>query len=293
MELFTPKRLSLGTAQVGLDYGFTNKTGRMGDSELISLVSLAREKSVKHLDTAFAYGNAQSRLAAVGVSDFCITTKIASSDLFALNEQDDLFQLVKRQRDNFSITAFENILFHDEASLLGENAEENYRLMRKLKGEGLTRKIGVSVYSPKSLDELLESFRPDTVQIPLNVFDRRFLSAGAIQKMVSLGIEIQARSTFLQGVLLGDGHDLPVKDLGDRRAARDWFAWNQDLGLNPLQSALGFVLGHEEISNVLVGVESTAQLLEIIDASERVPSETFPNFDVTEQLIDPRTWAKE
>ena len=47
----------------------------------------------------------------------------------------------------------------------------------------MIKKIGVSVYSPNELNNILKSFEIDVVQLPLNVFDQRFNQAKIVKKL--------------------------------------------------------------------------------------------------------------
>ena len=58
--------LRLGTAQWGLDYGITNSSGRISDSDLVGIVRLATDYGIRLVDTAPAYGDAERRLGEVG-----------------------------------------------------------------------------------------------------------------------------------------------------------------------------------------------------------------------------------
>lgn len=55
-------RLALGTVQFGLDYGISNHTGEVADAELDAILTLARKLGMDTLDTAQAYGKAETRL---------------------------------------------------------------------------------------------------------------------------------------------------------------------------------------------------------------------------------------
>ena len=61
-------KLSLGTAQWGMDYGWANRSGRPGISELETMLEMALAAGVRHLDTAQCYGNAEEILGALGVA---------------------------------------------------------------------------------------------------------------------------------------------------------------------------------------------------------------------------------
>ena len=55
-------RLALGTAQFGLDYGVSNSAGRTPVHEANAILDCAKHAGIEILDTAAAYGNAESVL---------------------------------------------------------------------------------------------------------------------------------------------------------------------------------------------------------------------------------------
>ncbi|HEY6181395.1 MAG TPA: aldo/keto reductase, partial [Terriglobales bacterium] len=54
--------LTLGTAQLGMKYGITNRTGKPARSVAVSLVRRAIGCGVMHLDTARGYGESEAVL---------------------------------------------------------------------------------------------------------------------------------------------------------------------------------------------------------------------------------------
>ena len=69
-------RLALGTAQFGLDYGVSNASGQVAMSEIEDILLEAKNHNINTIDTAIAYGNSESILGKVGVSQFNIVTKL-------------------------------------------------------------------------------------------------------------------------------------------------------------------------------------------------------------------------
>ena len=94
------------------------------------------------------------------------------------------------------------LLAHHADDLLVPGGRRVFEEMQRLLEEGLVRKIGVSVYSGQQIDSILELYTPDIVQLPLNLFDQRLLESGHLEKLKRRGVEIHARSVFLQGLLL-------------------------------------------------------------------------------------------
>ena len=63
----------------------------------------------------------------------------------------------------------------------------------------MIRKVGVSIYSPAELDQILEVFVPDLIQFPFNVYDQRMMRFHGLNELRSRG----GISTF--GVFAGAG----------------------------------------------------------------------------------------
>jgi aryl-alcohol dehydrogenase-like predicted oxidoreductase len=70
-----------------------------------------------------------------------------------------------------------------------------------------------------------------------------------------------------------------------------WLSWCNEQGVTPLAAALGFVLTQPGISRVIVGVDSTDQLQDILAAArlgrKQPPADLFSE---DAGLIDPSTW---
>ena len=73
------------------------------------------------------------------------------------------------------ISKFHTIFLHDEKELLSKKKNKNYKILKKLKLLNLTKFIGLSAYSKKNTIEIIKNFKIDALQLPLNLFDRRFI----------------------------------------------------------------------------------------------------------------------
>ena len=59
MNNISAKKISLGTAQFGLDYGIANESGMIAKKEAFRILEYARESGINYLDTAYAYGDSE------------------------------------------------------------------------------------------------------------------------------------------------------------------------------------------------------------------------------------------
>jgi aryl-alcohol dehydrogenase-like predicted oxidoreductase len=83
------------------------------------------------------------------------------------------------------------------------HCEENLADWEKYSALGkdiLPRMMGVSVYNPEAANSALAHADLNLLQVPGNVFDRRFLNAEFLQMASSAGVTVMVRSIFLQGL---------------------------------------------------------------------------------------------
>jgi aryl-alcohol dehydrogenase-like predicted oxidoreductase len=135
---------------------------------------------------------------------------------------------------------------------------------------GLVQAIGVSVYTPEALAALLdEGAEVDLVQLPFNVFDRRF--APMLRRLKAAGVEVHARSAFLQGLFFLDPERLPpfFAPVRERLVTLRALAARHELPLAALP--LGFALAQPDIDTVVVGVDGLANLRENLALAARLP----------------------
>ena len=72
------KKLIIGTAQFGQDYGITNTKGKVPKDEVNFIMNKARSLGITALDTASSYGSSEQTLGELGVGDIDIMTKLPS-----------------------------------------------------------------------------------------------------------------------------------------------------------------------------------------------------------------------
>ena len=60
------KKISIGSAQFGQKYGVTDSR-YLKNSEIKEILLYAKTKNINSIDTAYNYGNAESRLGKIGI----------------------------------------------------------------------------------------------------------------------------------------------------------------------------------------------------------------------------------
>ena len=56
---YNSKKIIIGTAQFGLNYGIANKNGQVGEDKIESILNFAFKNGINTLDTAKIYGNSE------------------------------------------------------------------------------------------------------------------------------------------------------------------------------------------------------------------------------------------
>jgi aryl-alcohol dehydrogenase-like predicted oxidoreductase len=107
----------------------------------------------------------------------------------------------------------------------------------------------------------------DIIQFPISVRDQRLLTSGYLGKIKDLGIEVHARSVFLQGLLLMHPDHLPLRMKPLDEYLRSYRQYLAERGLTPVEAALNFVLQLPEIDVVVCGVNTLSQFAEIVNAA--------------------------
>ena len=254
-------KLGLGTVQWGLRYGLANQSGMTAPEAVGSILSEARRVGVRILDTAAMYGEAEAVLGRNPLDGFRIITKTPAFALpqIAGRQATELVEAFRQSLHRLSTTRIYGLLVHRADDLLVPGGDKLTAALNALKERGAVEKIGVSVYTADQLDEVMKSFKPDIVQLPLSVLDQRMLLNDRLERMRDARIEIHARSVFLQGLLLMPMNSVPAYFDPIRPLLQRWHASAAEQGLTPTQAALGFVRDMDCVDTVLVGVDDLEQ----------------------------------
>jgi aryl-alcohol dehydrogenase-like predicted oxidoreductase len=288
-------RLGLGTAQFGLDYGIANKRGKAVLDEVRDIIVAAGENGLRVIDTAPAYGDSE---AVLGQSlprrhEFRIVTKTPIFGTAAISpaDADRLRQTFEASLSRLDQKAVYGLLGHHADDLLAPGGERLMEAMTAIKKSGRVHKVGVSVYTSGQIDAILARYDIDLIQLPVNLFDQRLVRDGHLRKLKTRGIEIHARSVYLQGLLLLAPEDIPEP----LATARPYIArLREDArreGQSLPEAALGFIKSIAEIDCAIIGVDSRGQLLENLKAFAVGTSLDFARYAVAdEQILNPSLW---
>jgi aryl-alcohol dehydrogenase-like predicted oxidoreductase len=292
-------KIAIGTVQFGTSYGVSNQIGRTKNSEIEKIFQYAYDNDINILDTALAYGNSESLIGSFAYNDipdtyWNIVTKTPSfkSDAIGSKQTNELLESFRISLEKLSRNSVYGLLIHDCNNLFLPGGKGLIDTMGRLKEDGFVEKIGVSLYSGEQIDQLLDNYAVDLVQLPINILDQRLIDSGQLKRLKKYGIEIHARSAFLQGLLLMPINSIPPWFNPIRGALELFNNEAKERGMSTLQLALSFVQSIYEIDTVVVGINTLEQLREIVSAaSMRVNTIELSNVSINNSgFLNPSNW---
>jgi aryl-alcohol dehydrogenase-like predicted oxidoreductase len=289
--------LGLGTVQLGLPYGVSNRGGQPSEDEAVAILAGALNSGIRTIDTAPAYGESEQllgRLLPAGAAVRIVTkTPPLQGGEVSEGDCDAVRRSAERSLERLRREHLDALLVHHGSDLALPGGERLAGTLAELRDSGLARRLGASVYDRAELDGARERLPLDLVQLPLNAFDQRFLRDGTLEELRREGIEVHVRSAFLQGLLLMDPGQLPAHLAAAEEPLRRYHEERLRAGIGPLEAALGFVDGAPGVDVILVGTNSVAELEQCLAAlrGRPAPGMDYASLAVEDpDLIDPRRW---
>ena len=265
--------ISLGTVELGMDYGIPVRGEHLQPSEVDAarLLNRALDLGVNLIDTAQAYGESEAIIGRALKSrraEYILATKISGLNWEGYTGRE------LRKRVESSITESLQALQTDTIDLLYiHNATpeliqhgEIVEIMQRAQEAGYARFIGTTTYGEAAPLAVLEDGRFDCIQVAYNLLDRQFEERVLpLAKANDIGVVI--RSVLLKGALTYRYTHLP-EELRELRTAVGRVNSLRDVQYRSLpELAYGFVLAHSAVSTALVGTGRVHELEEIVSSA--------------------------
>ncbi len=262
-------KLGLGAARFGMECAASAERGRLTEAEAMAAVALAADAGVRLIDTSAQFGESEAVLGRVlpkappSPPPFRVITKTAPIAMGVQMVESAARASLLRLR----IERAGALVVHTAADLLGAEGPQLWARMNALKGEGFYEAVGISARASDDPVGLARRFKPDLMQLPVSLLDQRLVADGTLATLAEMGVEVQLRSIFQQGLLFlpRDGLPANIADAGPRlsRIRRTIM----EAGADPMQAALAFALNRPEASAVIVGVASAAEFRAVLAAA--------------------------
>jgi aryl-alcohol dehydrogenase-like predicted oxidoreductase len=301
------RRITLGTAQLGQNYGIANLSGKPSDAEAAAILSLAAEAGISYLDTARTYGDSEARIGRLlppgDRTPVKIITKLKLPDSVPdeangreirnavdANVYGSCRDLARKQLDV--------VMLHHAPDMFRWNGAAIDRL-QELVDRSVICALGISVYSPSDAIQSLLDKRITHIQIPFNLLDSRWLKGEFPDALAQRpDVLVHVRSVFLQGLLINHANTWPA-----------WFAESQVFvqQIEDLTRQFGrkcradlcmaYVRSFPWVSTLVLGVETCNQLHELLSfaaepllAQEQISLVHSRLAGVPARLLNPGMW---
>ena len=302
-------KLSLGTVQLGMNYGVNNVSGQPSEEQAFEVLKTAVNGGVTCFDTASDYGTSERV-----VGDFfkkykakktLIVTKFNvkkhGESIVPINEVESRIRThVEKSLDLLGYNKLPLLLLHNQMEMFDYGDLVDKTLI-KLQKEGLVDKVGVSLNGCTYTKNVLENDLYEAVQIPLNMMDVENVFHGGIDKLGEKGKIVFIRSVFLQGLFFKNPLELPSQGVLSR-AKEPLIQLNkiaEEENISIAEMAISFIRDLKGVMSLVLGAENAEQvkenvkLIESKKLSEKIREKIVEAFkDVDRELLCPWLWYK-
>ena len=200
--------MTLGTDQLGMNYGIANQDGKPDEEKSFSILRTALENGVTSLDTARAYGDSElviGRFLKQWQGEVpAIITKVRKLQGETPKELEQFVtESVEQSLDRLGVNKLDAVMLHgaQDPIIHGKACAD---AMKALLDHGYTDKVGVSVYTAEDIEGMLPYDIFSVTQVPMSIFDQRLIADGSIAKLQERDYTVFVRSVFLQGLFFLD-----------------------------------------------------------------------------------------
>ena len=301
--------LSLGTAQLGLNYGINNAAGKPDEETAFALLQTACDGGITVIDTSSDYGTSEEVVGKFfkqykGKKPTIVTKFKIEPDHSKVAPISDvrknLREQVETSLERLGYSSLPLLMLHRESELF-DYGDVLPRELEALKSEKMVDRVGVSLNGCTYVKDVLANDLYEAVQIPLNMMDTENVLHGGIDALDQKGVIVFIRSVFLQGLFFRDPDTLPDTGILSRakEPLRKLRALAQEEGFSIAQIALTFMRDLAGVNSLVMGAENPDQVkqnIELANApalSAQARARILDMFqDVDPDVLKPWLWNK-
>jgi len=299
--------MTLGTVQLGMEYGVVNRAGKPRRSDAIAMVRHAIAHGVTALDTARSYGDSEQILGEAFSGAWSSRVEVITKlDTLAFLPPDSSAHQVRAAVDQsmtsscgaLGTTSLATLLLHSWKYHDAWQGAAWQRLLELRDARKITR-LGASIYEPAEAIAALNDPDVQHLQLPLNVIDSRWKAHGVDRELAwRPDVVVHARSAFLQGILLHPADRWPVSQSYARSCLQTLQMLAKKFDRESIADlCLAYVRSLPWVTSVVVGCETMSQLEQNLEFF-RLPNLTAEQCEEIESslpvapddLLNPSRW---
>ncbi len=247
-------RILIGGVQIGKKY-FSNE--KISQKRANRILNSAIKNKINFIDTASDYGKSEKFIGHFNLKNnvpFYISTKLTSlKNSKNLNYiRDKITKSITNSIKLLNVDQLDYLFIHDPKDLKNKFAIEE---LKRFKKTGLIKKLGISIYDANDLKYLKKSIF-ESVQIPFNLFDHRFIKFIKNNKKY----DIFVRSLLLRGNIEKNKITLPNENkyltlLKQIESFRKKYKYQNNFDL-----AFSFINSFKLIKYFIIGFQNSKQM---------------------------------
>lgn len=281
------KKIELGSAQFGLDYGINN--GKKVDQDQASEIhDLLYSNGSYLIDTAPAYGDSETVVSNIVKDQTRVITKLLPLSQYSPKQVINGIELSKKLFGPNLI----GLIVHNASDVFDYRFVEILDYLKNI--NDLNIKIGVSLYDPLDVIKISNKMSIDVIQVPLSILDQRANNTEFLECIDKNNIEVHARSVFLQGLLLmNDNTPKSLDAIKPYRSAVEKAALSQ--GLTTYEFCLLYVFKQNFVNKIVIGLDNRYQADALINTVIKLSNiDSQYDFSILAcrdvDLINPAKW---
>lgn len=263
--------MTLGTVQLGMNYGIANNDGKPSEEKSFAILRTALEGGVNTLDTARAYGDSEQvigRFLKTWDGEMPnIVTKVPKMQGTSPKELEKFVtESVENSLKNLGVNKLAAVMLHGakDPMIHGQACAD---AVKALIDHGYTNKVGVSVYTAEDIEGMLPYDIFSVTQVPMSIFDQRLIAGGSVEKLAQRDYTVFVRSVFLQGLFFLDPETMVDPILMEHAAPRirtlRQIAAGE--GMTVAQLAIAFMRDCAGVTSLVLGADTPEQVRSNID----------------------------
>ena len=260
--------MTLGTVQLGMNYGIANEAGKPSLEKSFDILRTALSGRVNTLDTARAYGNSEEVIGA-----FLKTWEGEPPNLVTKIRK--LQGETEKELTAFAVESVEGSLrdlgVNKVSAIMLHGAKDPIihgaacaGAMQYLLDKGYTDRVGVSVYTAEDIRGMLPYDTFSVTQVPMSIFDQQLIADGSVEALKDRGYTVFVRSVFLQGLFFLDPEKMTDPILLEHAAPKIRLLREiaRAEGLTVAQLAIAFMRDQAGVTSLVLGADTPLQVEE-------------------------------
>ena len=269
--------MTLGTVQLGMNYGIANDAGKPSEEKSFSILQTALEGGITALDTARAYGDSELVIGRFlkqwkGEQPAIITKVPALKGDNPKELEKFATESVEQSLERLGVNKLESVMLHGakDPIIHGKACAD---AVKALVSHGYTDKVGVSVYTAEDVAGMLQYDIFSLTQVPMSIFDQRLIAGGWIDKLKQRDYTVYVRSVFLQGLFFLDPEKMTDPILLEHAAPKlrllRQIAEKENMTLSQL--AIAFIRDCPGVTSLVLGADTPEQVQENLNQFATAP----------------------